>query len=75
MEDEGVPGEEYGGAPPGEEEEYGGGGGNEQHQPLNDNDDLVEGMHIYFSRPFSYFSEGHVSHVPPHCRLKEPRSK
>ena len=50
MEDEGVPGEEYGGAPPGEEEEYGGGGGgNEQHQPLNDNDDLVEGMHIYFS--------------------------
>ena len=46
MEDEGVPGEEYGGAPPGEEEEYGG-GGNEQHQPLNDNDDLVEGMHAY----------------------------
>ena len=46
MEDEGVPGEEYGGAPPGEEEEYGGGGGNEQHQPLNDNDDLVEGKHI-----------------------------
>ena len=49
MDDEGVPGEEYGGAPPGEEEEYGGGGGNEQHQPLNDNDDLVEGMHICFS--------------------------
>ena len=48
MEDEGVPGEEYGGAPPGEEEEYGG-GGNEQHQPLNDNDDLVEGMHFCFS--------------------------